>query len=273
MLPDVGYVLTAAVETEEEVNRLEDMHAAFSQYFGGNLGCAPLAAVQPRKILELGCGTGAWAIQAARQYPFAEVLAVDSAPLPDRMLPQNLKFQLADVTEQWNFEPETFDIVHARFLMGLVPDATDVISRVAQLVIPGGLLLIEEVDVGSLVATGRLPLQRVASKFIEILRNRRADIEIGRKLESIMTSLGYFQEVHVDKISAPFSGNTSDEATNQLGLSLKKFWKRGAADLGKRAAAHGITEEMIEAHNEELDEIGSKAVMDVYFCWACRTPA
>jgi hypothetical protein len=92
-----------------------------------------------------------------------------------------------------------------------VPDATDVISRVAQLVIPGGLLLIEEVDVGSLVATGRLPLQRVASKFIEILRNRRADIEIGRKLESIMTSLGYFQEVHVDKISAPFSGNTSGE--------------------------------------------------------------
>ncbi|KAF7374725.1 Methyltransferase str3 [Mycena sanguinolenta] len=37
-----------------------------------------------RKIIELGCGSGAWAIQAAKQFPDAQVVAVDQSPLPDR---------------------------------------------------------------------------------------------------------------------------------------------------------------------------------------------
>jgi len=40
--------------------RLDAMHEALRRYFAGNLGPVPLDDLRPSKILELGCGSGAW---------------------------------------------------------------------------------------------------------------------------------------------------------------------------------------------------------------------
>jgi hypothetical protein len=66
-----------------------------------------------------------WLLEAAEDYPNAEVLegldiALHQAP-PEHLLPDNVRFKYLDLQEEL---PEEFvgryDIVHARFLLGLV---------------------------------------------------------------------------------------------------------------------------------------------------------
>ncbi|KAF7366962.1 Methyltransferase str3 [Mycena sanguinolenta] len=127
-------VLPPASDSE----RLDTMHNTIARYFGNKLGPAPLDGLHPRKIIELGCGSGAWAIQAAKQFPDAQVVAVDQSPLPDRIIPSNMSFQLANLAQRLEFQDETFDIVHARMVMMHVADGSNALLRASRLVKPGG---------------------------------------------------------------------------------------------------------------------------------------
>ncbi|KAJ6550417.1 S-adenosyl-L-methionine-dependent methyltransferase [Mycena vulgaris] len=260
-----------ASESEGEMHRLDETHAAFSKYLGANLCLAPMAGESPRRILELGCGSGAWAIQAAATFPYARVLAVDAAPLPDRILPANVDFELVDLSMDLGFELETFDIVHARMVMGHVVNGENALKQAAKLVKPGGLLLLEDIDVGALAITGGPAVRRFASKIIEIWRSRGADAEIGRRLEPAIASLGQFPHVDVHKIAVPLCKTRSSDgdAERDLGLAMRKSWTR--IEIGKALVAEGVTENMAREQREELDQGGWDVRLDIYFCWARRS--
>ncbi|KAJ7785173.1 S-adenosyl-L-methionine-dependent methyltransferase [Mycena maculata] len=266
-----SYFLPTAHESRDEMQRLDDTHEAFRQYFGGSLCFAPLAQEEPRKILELGCGSGAWAIQAAKQFPNAHVLAVDVAPLPDRIIPTNMKFRLVDLSRPSDLETETFDIVHARMVMTHVSHGREALLRAARFVKPGGLLLMEDIDLRSLAESGGPAVFRYISKMIEAWGTRGADTELGRKMEGILRTLEFFPDVHAERIAMPFAGTSADKAMNELGVALRKSWLQAAEKAGSRLAGYGVTEEMIREHNEELGRRDSSAMMVMYFCWARRS--
>ncbi|KAJ7430914.1 S-adenosyl-L-methionine-dependent methyltransferase [Mycena latifolia] len=173
-----GYIMLPASVAADECQRLDDMHAGFRQYFGGQLCLGPIAEERPGKIIDFGCGSGAWAIQAAVQFPDAEVLAVDISPLPDRTLPSNVVFARADVTKELNFDPKTFDIVHCCLVVTHIQNARDAIERVARLVRPGGLLLLEDMDMSRLRETAGPTVHRIVSRFMESMAARGGDPEI-----------------------------------------------------------------------------------------------
>jgi hypothetical protein len=81
----------------------------------------------------------------------------------------------------------------------------------AQLVKPGGLLLIEDIDINCLVQTGGPATRLITSKVVEIWESRSADMDMSRKYAGILTSMGYFPCVHGHKISMPFDGTGSGE--------------------------------------------------------------
>ncbi|KAJ7462536.1 S-adenosyl-L-methionine-dependent methyltransferase [Mycena latifolia] len=237
------------------------MHEAISRFFRGGLGPVPIANVLPRKIMDLGCGSGAWAIQAATEFPAAQVLAVDLSPIPDRTLPQNLCFQRADLAAELNFGTETFDVVHARFVMCHVPNAKDAIARAARLVRPGGLLIIEDADIKSWAENAGPTVQQIFLKTLELLSAHGADGELGRKLETIINSLGSFERVQVKKIVPPFSGIGYDDATNELGIAMRNATVRAMTGM------RGVTDEMAKQCEEEFGQSGQIAM---YFTWASR---
>ncbi|KAJ7648755.1 S-adenosyl-L-methionine-dependent methyltransferase [Mycena polygramma] len=265
-----SYVMPAVSESEGEVRRLDGLHRALTRYFGGKLSLAPIADVRPRKILELGSGSGAWAIHAATEFPEAEVIAVDLSPLPNRKLPANITFKLADVSKDLDFEKETFDIVHGRFVMFHVAYAEAAIKRVAALVKPGGILILEETDLTSMVRTGGPAVRLQTEKIIPVFEARHSDTEIGRKLAGIMKSTGYFPDVHVRKAAAPLSGNGIDEALNELGLEFRRSTLQGTDAIKGRALPNTPDEEMIKVFKEELESKDCEVEMDLYFCWARR---
>ncbi|KAJ7893540.1 S-adenosyl-L-methionine-dependent methyltransferase [Mycena leptocephala] len=265
------YPLSNACDSDEEMRRLDAMHAAVTRYFDGELSPAPIAEMRPRRILDLGCGSGAWAIQAAMQFSDAQVFAVDISPIPDRPIPGNMCFELADLTKDLEFDKEMFDIVHSRLVMSHISNGENTVKRAAQLVRPGGLLLMEDLDIGSLVRTGGCGVHQMVSKMLKVISSNAADGELGRKFEGIVTATGYFPQVHVHKIAIPLSGNGLHETENELGVAFRKSWMQVSEDFGRRCVAHGFTETMIKEQQVELDDRECRAELDFYFCWARRS--
>ena len=97
----------------DEQERMDIMYHAFRLSTGDKLFYAPIAA--PTAILDVGTGTGIWAIDVADAYPAAEVVATDLSPIQPYYVPPNLQFEIEDADEEWTFKPK-FDLVHMRLL-------------------------------------------------------------------------------------------------------------------------------------------------------------
>ncbi|KAJ6569385.1 S-adenosyl-L-methionine-dependent methyltransferase, partial [Mycena capillaripes] len=190
--------------------RLDQVHFALREYLGDKICFAPIYDSSPNKILELGCGSGAWAIDAAIDFPNAEVIAVDLSPIPkDVLLPSNMKFETVDVTQTFPFEEQTFDVVHARLLLMHLPNNKDVLERAAKLVKPGGWLVLDDFDLSSIIKNSGPAVSRVLSTWREILIARDVDADIGKKMEFILQSTGSFSKIGAHKISIPICDNGS----------------------------------------------------------------
>ncbi|KAI1174817.1 S-adenosyl-L-methionine-dependent methyltransferase [Nemania sp. FL0916] len=92
-----------------------------------------------QKVLDVGCGTGIWAIDFADQYPHAEVVGVDISPSQPQWIPPNLKFEIDDVTQPWTYTPNSFDYIHMRWLIGAIPDWYALFREVFLALKPGGI--------------------------------------------------------------------------------------------------------------------------------------
>ena len=60
---------------ESELDRLDLTHNMIKITMGMKLFNAPLA--KPKRILDLGTGTGIWAIEMADEHPDAEIIGTD----------------------------------------------------------------------------------------------------------------------------------------------------------------------------------------------------
>ncbi|KAI1372349.1 S-adenosyl-L-methionine-dependent methyltransferase [Hypoxylon crocopeplum] len=116
---------------------MDILHHVSTLLQDGKLFLAPIGE-NVQKVLDVGCGTGIWAIDFADQFPNAEVVGVDLSPQQPQWLPPNLKFEVDDVTRPWTYEPDSFDYIHMRWLVGAIPDWPALFKEVFTALKPGG---------------------------------------------------------------------------------------------------------------------------------------
>jgi ubiquinone/menaquinone biosynthesis C-methylase UbiE len=108
---------------------------------------------EPRRILDLGCGTGASTLAFAERFPGAELVGVDLSPfLLERAesrakragLSRRVSFRQANAEALPGLAAASFDVVTSSFLHHEVPQAANrnIFREAARLLSPGGCLAI-----------------------------------------------------------------------------------------------------------------------------------
>ncbi|KAJ7286996.1 S-adenosyl-L-methionine-dependent methyltransferase [Mycena rebaudengoi] len=265
------YTLKTPQEVAEK-ERLDAVHTALKGYLGQKLCFAPIYNTSPSKILELGCGSGAWAIDAATDFPSASVLAVDICPtLAEMALPENLEFQLLDISKDWPFEDATFDVVHIRLVLAHLPDGEKALERAAKLVKPGGWLIVEDSDLRRMVETGGPIVSKVVGLWLQILQSRGADAEIARRMESIIQNSHMFSEIHSKIVAVPICKyDSGPDNLKGLGITFHSTVKKIVDDWAQRFSAEGITKDLAKQYKEEIDGHVAGVLADMHFVWARR---
>jgi|GEM_PF-1861846 len=141
-------------ESDAEVTRLLLLHRWLSSYFGGALP-PKLDVSKVRRVLDVGCGIGAWAHEVAANNPRMHVIGVDTSEFciqnAKRLAynAKNVTFLQQDMHQlETVFQPNTFDLIHVRFLVGSVSVARFplLIESLSRLCKKKGLLIFTEAE-------------------------------------------------------------------------------------------------------------------------------
>jgi ubiquinone/menaquinone biosynthesis C-methylase UbiE len=65
--------------------------------------------------VDVGCGSGAWCIEVAKEFPTAAVCGFDLSPIDRGGVPENCKFLVGDLNDGLPFEDGSLDLVQGRY--------------------------------------------------------------------------------------------------------------------------------------------------------------
>lgn len=131
---------TSEGPNDEKMNEQLDIgHHMLTLMLDGRLFLAPIGP-NPQKVLDVGTGTGIWAIDFADQFPSAEVIGTDISPTQPSFVPPNLKFELDDAQLEWTYQPNSFDYIHVRCLLGAIQDWAHLYREIYKCTKPGGYI-------------------------------------------------------------------------------------------------------------------------------------
>ncbi len=179
-----------------ETNRLDFQHYMLRFALKGNYA-APIQ--NPRDILDVGCGTGRWAMELAQEFPRANVIGVDVAPPPAEdgaastpgadARPTNYVFVQGNVLERLPFADNSFDFVHQRLLTLAVPGRRwpSVVQELLRVTRPGGWVeLIEGGDNFS----GSQAMEAITNWGQQLLQRRGIDSSMAAQIGPLLTAAG-----------------------------------------------------------------------------------
>ncbi|KAK5662632.1 hypothetical protein OQA88_8546 [Cercophora sp. LCS_1] len=106
-----------------EEKRLDLQHHIWYLTISGNLGLAPplRGASTISRVLDLGTGTGIWAIDFAEEHSKTEVTAIDIKEPKPPFCPPNVTFRTMSYDDKWDFLHQ-FDYIHSRMANSSVKD-------------------------------------------------------------------------------------------------------------------------------------------------------
>lgn len=169
------------------------------------------------QCLEVGAGAGSitqWMTAVVGES--GKVVAVDL----DTRFVVNIKSSNVEVLEadirHVPLENHSFDLIHARYVLIHIPDFQVALSRMLDLLKPGGWIVIEEPDFSAAraivgEAAACQSVNRVNRAILQMFANRGMDYALGVKLPAIFQQLS-LQQLSVEN-DAPLSNGGSGVAT------------------------------------------------------------
>ncbi|KAH6950068.1 S-adenosyl-L-methionine-dependent methyltransferase [Fusarium avenaceum] len=85
---------------DQQVESMDLTHHYLTLLLDGQLFLPPLETDSIKRVLDVGTGSGIWAIEFADRYPDTEVIGTDLSPCQPQWVPPNLRFEIDDA--DWN---------------------------------------------------------------------------------------------------------------------------------------------------------------------------
>ena len=203
---------------EDELDRMDLEHHIWLLLLGEN-HLAPL--IEPQKILDLGTGTGLWAIQIADKFPTAHVTGTDLSPVQPRLVPPNCEFVVDDFEQDWIHADNTFDFIHGRLLLASVTDYPRLFQRAFAATKPGGYLEFHDIDPGSYSDDGTLTPESKSVEWGKLFKEGCA--RAGRSIlpledyKRLMEDAGFI-DVQQVIVKRPHNSWPKDKGLKRIGM-------------------------------------------------------
>ncbi|KAK1672776.1 TAM domain methyltransferase [Colletotrichum godetiae] len=256
---------------ERENDRLDVQHNLFIRTFRGRLGNAPPSDPEAKvgRVLDIGTGSGIWAIDFGEEHPEAEILGVDlSAAQPD-FVPPNVRFEIDDVEEPWIFT-ERFDYIHSRMMTWSISDWKKLFKQCYDNLNPGGYLEANEGNIIPLSDDGTLKDDSALMQSVRLWESAAKifgrPFEDTRRLKDFMEEVG-FEDVHILKYKWPTNTWPKDPHYKDLGLwsyeHVSLAWEGFL--MAPLTRAHNWTREKALVHIMEARRDLSDKTIHAYF--------
>ncbi|KAH8895803.1 S-adenosyl-L-methionine-dependent methyltransferase [Thozetella sp. PMI_491] len=218
-----------APNDEKHLESFDIAHQWVTMMLGDKLYVAPIGD-NPHHILDLGTGSGIWAIDVADKFPSAEVIGTDISATQPSWIPPNLTFQIDDAQLDWTFKEDYFDFIHIRYLQGAINDWPKLYAQVYKHLKPGGWFqhMDPDIELRSEDPSIVIDKDHIYQKWARLFYD--AGDKLGRtfkfangQMEEWARGAG-FEDITHKKYKVPFGTWPKDKKTKELGAYIGLFF-------------------------------------------------
>lgn len=198
-IPQVPYLLPKDALEDQRLNYQHHvLYKTISNHY-----LAPLMPECPQIILDVGSGTGIWAVEMSNVFPQAQIIGVDVAltSLP-RPLPTSCLFALGNVLQGLPFPDGQFTFTHQRLLVAAIPALhwPRAVHELVRVTRPGGW--IELLEIGDTIQNAGPATKRLLSWMTGISSVLGFEMDILHHLGDLLKQAGC-QDIESQDIPVP----------------------------------------------------------------------
>ena len=270
----------------DESSRLDMQHHIWLLTLCGSLYLTPLNPDRVQNVLDVGTGTGQWAIEFAHQFPNARVLGMDLSSTQLRASealwkskPPNVEFVVHNAESDWTLAGyPKFDFVHGRLLTYGIHDWPKYFERAWDILEPGGWIENLEPDFPPNVADENGDASEIpqgVSAFVDYFVSvAEAATKIGintrsaQRFRNILQKQG-FVNIKEERVKWPIGTWVKGNVEKRVGLWTRENTKSFIGGIGELLIKvlgwdRPRLEEMLAKVKEDLDDTTKRYYWQMY---------
>ncbi|TGZ77511.1 S-adenosyl-L-methionine-dependent methyltransferase [Ascodesmis nigricans] len=232
---------------ETEQDRLDMAHHLQLLILGGALHMAPVPP-NPPNVLDVGTGTGIWALDFGELHQGSAVIGVDQMPIQTTWTWPNVKFEVDDIEKEWTWKKNKFDFIHMRHLATSIRNWPYLFQQMYDHAAPGAWVEISEHTLDELYCDdGSVPEDSIFRRYMRTLglsvtKAGAHGYLHGRDYKRMLLEAG-FVDVTIYTFKVPCGGWPKSRRFKDIGRWCAEALKTGLEAYGLALMTrYGLTE-------------------------------
>ncbi|CAG8552103.1 8699_t:CDS:2 [Ambispora leptoticha] len=258
------------IQIIEDVEKLKQQHHLFKRVWNGNYSAPVKMRLRDgaAKVLDVGCGTGTWVLEMAKDYPASAFTGIDLAPVFPSSSPNsnnstsstekklmNVRFLQCDVLDGLPFPDNTFDYIHMRRMITSFKEQEfqdKILPELVRVLRPGGWVEIVEID--NELCNGGTIATRLTTALYDYLYTHEVIAQISTLIPKHMEStkgLSNLQILEKSCFLGKWAGKLGQLALEDVTKSFKSLRQPLSKDLHITTKEY---DELVRQFNKELEQ-------------------